>query len=206
MYGGFPEWPKGTDCKSAGDAFGGSNPPSPTKNRVMPYGMARFFCCGVRGVEVYTPLGVNPPSPSKKTVSPSGGAVFLLWGRGVEVYTPLRGESTIPHQKTVSPLGGAVFLLWGSWSRSLYPFRGESTIPHHAAASYVLFKTASFHPFPAQNRQTDDLLPASLLRRPFFLSVRSERPLAPIAASWHNSPVFRIYYGKRTRFLIACLQ
>ena len=30
-YGGIPEWPKGTDCKSAGDAFGGSNPPSPTK-------------------------------------------------------------------------------------------------------------------------------------------------------------------------------
>ena len=40
------------------------------------------------------------------------------------------------------------FLLWGSWSRSLYPFRGESTIPHHTAASYVLFKTAFFHPFP----------------------------------------------------------
>ena len=28
--GGIPEWPKGTDCKSAGTAFGGSNPPSPT--------------------------------------------------------------------------------------------------------------------------------------------------------------------------------
>ena len=27
----IPEWPKGTDCKSAGNAFGGSNPPSPTK-------------------------------------------------------------------------------------------------------------------------------------------------------------------------------
>ena len=31
IFGGFPEWPKGTDCKSAGNAFGGSNPPSPTK-------------------------------------------------------------------------------------------------------------------------------------------------------------------------------
>ena len=30
-YGSVPEWPKGTDCKSAGDAFGGSNPPAPTK-------------------------------------------------------------------------------------------------------------------------------------------------------------------------------
>ena len=34
-YGGFPEWPKGTDCKSAGDAFGGSNPPSPTKAKTF---------------------------------------------------------------------------------------------------------------------------------------------------------------------------
>ena len=25
-YGRIPEWPKGTDCKSAGDAFEGSNP------------------------------------------------------------------------------------------------------------------------------------------------------------------------------------
>ena len=29
IYGGIPEWPKGTDCKSAGTAFSGSNPLSP---------------------------------------------------------------------------------------------------------------------------------------------------------------------------------
>ncbi len=28
-YGRFPEWPKGTDCKSAANCFGGSNPPPP---------------------------------------------------------------------------------------------------------------------------------------------------------------------------------
>ena len=28
--GWIPEWPKGTDCKSVGIAFGGSNPPPPT--------------------------------------------------------------------------------------------------------------------------------------------------------------------------------
>ena len=28
-YGWFPEWPKGTDCKSAANCFGGSNPPPP---------------------------------------------------------------------------------------------------------------------------------------------------------------------------------
>jgi hypothetical protein len=29
--GEVPEWPKGADCKSAGEAFGGSNPPLSTK-------------------------------------------------------------------------------------------------------------------------------------------------------------------------------
>jgi hypothetical protein len=28
--GEVPEWPKGADCKSAGAAFGGSNPPLST--------------------------------------------------------------------------------------------------------------------------------------------------------------------------------
>ena len=28
--GGVPKWPKGADCKSAGNAFGGSNPPPST--------------------------------------------------------------------------------------------------------------------------------------------------------------------------------
>ena len=26
MFGGIPEWPKGPDCKSGGNAFAGSNP------------------------------------------------------------------------------------------------------------------------------------------------------------------------------------
>ena len=29
VYGRIPEWPKGTDCKSAALCFGGSNPPPP---------------------------------------------------------------------------------------------------------------------------------------------------------------------------------
>ena len=32
-YGGIPEWPKGADCKSVVNDFGGSNPPSPTRNK-----------------------------------------------------------------------------------------------------------------------------------------------------------------------------
>ena len=34
INGGVPEWPKGTDCKSVGSAFGGSNPPLPTILRI----------------------------------------------------------------------------------------------------------------------------------------------------------------------------
>ena len=33
FFGRFPEWPKGADCKSVASCFGGSNPPSPTKNQ-----------------------------------------------------------------------------------------------------------------------------------------------------------------------------
>ena len=34
-FGRVPEWPKGTDCKSAAFSFGGSNPPSPTKKKTI---------------------------------------------------------------------------------------------------------------------------------------------------------------------------
>ncbi len=33
--GGVPEWPKGSDCKSDGSAFGGSNPPPSTRELSM---------------------------------------------------------------------------------------------------------------------------------------------------------------------------
>ena len=33
VNGQIPEWPKGTDCKSAGDAFEGSNPSPPIRSK-----------------------------------------------------------------------------------------------------------------------------------------------------------------------------
>ena len=33
LYGWIPEWPKGTDCKSAATCFGGSNPPPSIRRR-----------------------------------------------------------------------------------------------------------------------------------------------------------------------------
>ena len=45
-YGGIPEWPKGADCKSVVDDFGGSNPPSPTtKETSFVYQDKRGFSC-----------------------------------------------------------------------------------------------------------------------------------------------------------------
>ena len=41
-YGEVPEWPKGTDCKSVGVAFGGSNPPLP-----IFYGLWVLLCVSV---------------------------------------------------------------------------------------------------------------------------------------------------------------
>ena len=35
VTGGVPEWLKGADCKSAGEAFGGSNPPPSTSYYIL---------------------------------------------------------------------------------------------------------------------------------------------------------------------------
>ena len=35
IYGQIPEWPKGTDCKSAANCFGGSNPPPSISRKAL---------------------------------------------------------------------------------------------------------------------------------------------------------------------------
>ncbi len=60
--GKIPEWPKGADCKSVGTAFGGSNPPLPTKKRHR--NAVSFFYAGNRGFcAVYTARRVAPEPP-----------------------------------------------------------------------------------------------------------------------------------------------
>ena len=48
-YGQIPEWPKGTDCKSAAFRFDGSNPSSPTKLKspraATVLGLFVYFIC-----------------------------------------------------------------------------------------------------------------------------------------------------------------
>ena len=75
-YGSVPEWPKGTDCKSAGNAFGGPNPPAPTTKKHPP-------CGGCFFVSVRWPFGTprgqkvacNLPRKSKtwRNESPRSG-------------------------------------------------------------------------------------------------------------------------------------
>ena len=54
MQGWLPEWPNGADCKSAGYAFGGSNPSPPTRKEEFSIAKFLFFdCCGQIVVEPF---------------------------------------------------------------------------------------------------------------------------------------------------------
>jgi hypothetical protein len=55
FYGEVPEWPKGTDCKSVGKAFGGSNPPLPISGSNS-VGRVTAFQAVCRGFESRLPL------------------------------------------------------------------------------------------------------------------------------------------------------
>ena len=54
--GKIPEWPKGADCKSVGTAFGGSNPPLPTKKKDIAM-RCLFFMLGIVDSARFTPRG-----------------------------------------------------------------------------------------------------------------------------------------------------
>ena len=55
--GQIPEWPKGTDCKSAGNAFEGSNPSLPIKKRRNSAGQSSLEARRAHNPEV---AGSNP--------------------------------------------------------------------------------------------------------------------------------------------------
>ena len=132
---------------------------------------------------------------------------FLLWGSWSRSLYPFRGKSTIPHQKNSFTVRWSCFFVVEIVGVEVYAPLGVNppypTIPPQAMyCSKRLSSTLS--PCTKPPNSAASFLPP-LLRRPFFLSVRSEQPSAPIAASWHNCLIFRIYYGKRTRFLIVWL-
>ena len=78
-YGWIPEWPKGTDCKSAALCFGGSNPPPSTH-------IARYVEFGVLAqLGEHLPYkqrvtGSSPVGPIFYQIISRGGAVWKLVG------------------------------------------------------------------------------------------------------------------------------
>ena len=73
--GEVPEWPKGTDCKSVGFAFGGSNPPLPIlffggNAGIAQLARASAFQAEGRGFESRFPLqGAEAPLGFGETVN-----------------------------------------------------------------------------------------------------------------------------------------
>ena len=57
IYGGVPEWPKGADCKSVVDDFSGSNPLSPTIDKVSHETCGTFVVCSQIILERFSTLG-----------------------------------------------------------------------------------------------------------------------------------------------------
>ena len=52
IYGSVPEWPKGADCKSVVNDFGGSNPPAPTIIAEQKCS-AMFFSSDTKGLRAF---------------------------------------------------------------------------------------------------------------------------------------------------------
>jgi hypothetical protein len=73
VAGGVPERPKGADCKSAGFAYGGSNPPAPTHTEYAPVAQSVEHFHGKEGVSGSSPLGG------------SGIGVYSIYDIGVAV-------------------------------------------------------------------------------------------------------------------------
>ena len=72
VVGEVPEWPKGTDCKSVGEAYGGSNPPLPTIKQFKQFIRFKPFLAGVAQL--------------------ARASAFQAEGRGFESRLPLQME------------------------------------------------------------------------------------------------------------------
>ena len=81
-FGGLPEWSKGADCKSAGDAYSGSNPlPSTRKDGIM---NGNLNIAGVAQLVERQPskLNVAGSNPVTRSAVPAAGA-RLVFGEPV---------------------------------------------------------------------------------------------------------------------------
>ena len=74
LFGRFPEWPKGADCKSVSDAFGGSNPPP----SIYEFGVLAQL--GEHLPYKQRVTGSSPVGPTFFYIISRGGAVWKLVG------------------------------------------------------------------------------------------------------------------------------
>ena len=101
IFGGFPERPKGADCKSVVTDFGGPNPPSPTNKKDQALRLVFFVAARIDGwglarknattYKIFFPFYPFLPEES--------ACDFLEWSH----------ESTIPHQKKALAKASAFF-------------------------------------------------------------------------------------------------
>ncbi len=112
LYGWFPEWPKGTDCKSAGNAFGGSNPPP----SIFHAGVAELADAqDLKSCGTYTPVPVRFRSPAfmmreKKTENIENSMIcsFFLFIDKTRIFMTLKSNCHLGIVK--NPISTLVFI------------------------------------------------------------------------------------------------
>ena len=77
-YGQIPEWPKGTDCKSAATCFGGSNPPPPSKISIDIFKLIVYN--NIRNVAGWSSLEARRAHNPKVVGSNPAPAILFLMG------------------------------------------------------------------------------------------------------------------------------
>ena len=74
-HGWIPEWPKGTDCKSAATCFGGSNPPPPSKISIDIFKLIVYN--NIRNVAGWSSLEARRAHNPKVVGSNPAPAIFM---------------------------------------------------------------------------------------------------------------------------------
>src|SRR5690606_10416574 len=113
---GFPSWPKGADCKSAGVAFGGSNPPPSTKQATVRATATRGGATVARRAHNPEVAGSNPAPATNRSATPAPARIAQSVER-------LHGKEEVPS----SNLGAGSSIHRGFGDRG-----GAGNAPFHA--------------------------------------------------------------------------
>ena len=92
LHGWIPEWPKGTDCKSAANCFGGSNPPPSSAYRrnvgifrsVCGFVMRTLYCVGWCG-GLGRRKGLKIPRWQHRAGSSPATSIVMNWNPQIQL-------------------------------------------------------------------------------------------------------------------------